>query len=390
MAPKTDIGVLACLALVLVASLKTAAEAADVTTVGPDVVVPGGLPMRVGDTRRVQVHVDYIAGPVLIGLCGEASCSTVKVAGYKKGVMSFSTWRVFVNTVAPWAQDDSEEVTPQAGPFMLFTKNETMVFEVSLRAADGVLAVSVEGQAAVTATIAPQPGETELKVLSQAGSAVLLGEGSAVPGQVTDGHAMAVGDQLAVHFCATGPGMATVGLCGAKSCSYVAVYGLDQDGRLRYGTAVSLLRNQLTGLSEWIEQPEWTNSSFVAGEQRVFVVSRCSEAEMQFWLDGAKADEAGAVVSVPLDKERAVLKVLGQAGNVVLRATGAKPFYCPEPATPATERPTSTAATAPPTTPATRSPSSSTPKTSGGASAFFKSPLLALLTAALVLLASVL
>jgi hypothetical protein len=44
-----------------------------------------------------------------------------------------------------------------------------------------------------------------------------------------------------------------VGLCSSKDCGFIVVYGLDQNGSLRYGTAVSLLRNQFTGLSDWIE-----------------------------------------------------------------------------------------------------------------------------------------
>jgi hypothetical protein len=54
-------------------------------------------------------------------------------------------------------------------------------------------------------------------------------------------------------------------------------------------------------------QPEWTNSSFTAGEQRVLVVSRCSDSEMQVWLQ----DRPGDKVSVPLTAKRSVLREEG-------------------------------------------------------------------------------
>lgn len=143
---------------------------------------------------------------------------------------------------------------------------------MSLRAADGQLAqlaVSLEGaadEAVATALLAPQAGENDLKVLSEAGSAVLLGEA-----QPTDGHAMAVGEQVAAKFCATSEGLLWAGLCGAASCSMVVVYGLDDAGRLRYGTAVSARRNQLTGQSDWIETVRVTRHAHAAYIPQSFI-----------------------------------------------------------------------------------------------------------------------
>lgn len=73
--------------------------------------IPSGLPMSAGDRVRVQVNVDFIAGSVYIGLCGQASCSSVQVTGYKKGVMGFSTWIIHINSIGPLAHSDSEVVT---------------------------------------------------------------------------------------------------------------------------------------------------------------------------------------------------------------------------------------------------------------------------------------
>lgn len=339
--------------------------------------------MLPGDTVRVQVHIEYIAGPVYFALCDEASCSSVKVVGYKKGVMGYSTWRVHVNSPNPWA-GESEKVTSQEKPW-LFTKSDTFVVRVSLRL-DEVLAVSIEGAAeagaqdAVVATLQTQRGQQDLKILSYGGSAVLLDQAR----QSTDGHVMSVGEVVSVRLCATGPGNLVVGLCGAKSCSYVAVYGVDQDGQLRYGTGVSLQRNQLTGLSEWIEQPNRTDSTFVAGERRSFVVSRCSESEMQFWQEG----DDTRVISVPLDRERSVLKELGMSANVILRSTGDETHFCPVPDTPAP--PTYAPTTYAPNTdapPRTTTGSASTPPPSGAAPVAAASNVAALLTAALLYLA---
>lgn len=269
-----------------------------------------GYHMQVGERVIVRLTVTR-DGLLDVGLCGDRSCSVVRISGAEDNTMGWSSRITTTNSVV---DERGQTLQPASGPGS-FPLGKTFSFVV-LRRTEWALDVWLESDAEHKATVPLEPDRLRLKVDSDAGQTAL------VRGEAPDGFTLQPGKRVRLEVAAeAADGAVVVALCGATSCGVVRVVGARPGAGLGFSTRVTDTNNP-SGDGEDIAQAQGP-TGFPRG-RRVRLVARHvvdggATSQLQVWLDEGGGEDKLAVVNVPSDQASAArLKIASSVGTVKL------------------------------------------------------------------------
>ncbi|KAK3921996.1 Alcohol dehydrogenase 1, partial [Frankliniella fusca] len=126
-----------------------------------------GWPLGLGEQLWISLDADAPLGRLYLGLCGDASCSVVRVRGVDDGRMGYSTAVIDTNSVSGRGDDLAEQTGPTG-----FTAGRRHVFVV--RRAEHALEAWLEDDPDNKAAVRLAPGDTRFKVTSTAGTTTFV------------------------------------------------------------------------------------------------------------------------------------------------------------------------------------------------------------------------
>ncbi|KAE8737461.1 hypothetical protein FOCC_FOCC017073, partial [Frankliniella occidentalis] len=136
-----------------------------------------GWPMAPGDALWISLDANEAQGRLYLGLCGDTSCSVVRVRGVEDNKMGYTTAVIDTNSVSGRGDDLAEQTGPLG-----FTPGKTHVFVVRRAPRygrdggilDEVLEAWLEDDPYNKAVVKLAPGNNRFKVTSTAGRTMFV------------------------------------------------------------------------------------------------------------------------------------------------------------------------------------------------------------------------